>query len=177
MATECCCCCFRRLLNKVTCDMSTRCFGQVVQTSTESPQNKTPGDSSTPEPSTSHSCESSGAPKKSANNAKNRSPKAMAHQTELSCKPCLSHVRQEPQITQEFQRLLLSERVDQKEDSTHKHHVRHSATRRSQPHYMSPSTNSAPGRKPHSPEPLLPRSSKKKLVAPNVASREVCTFR
>ena len=153
------------------------------------PGSQTPGVPATPEPSTTHNCESSRAPKKSANNGKNR----MAHQAELSCRPCLSHVRQEPQITQEFQRLLrlpLSERVDQTEDGTHKHHVRHSATRRSQSHpvsqarmayqrkvrtrqhhtrlpatrrnqahFMSPSTNSAPGRRPHWSEPLLPQTA------------------
>ena len=85
----------------------------------------TPSDSRTPERSTTHSCESSRAPKNSAIKSKNRSLKAMAHQTEFSCRPCLSHLRQEPQITQEFQRLLplpLSNRVERKRHSQ-AHHV------------------------------------------------------
>ena len=148
----------------------------------------TPSDSRTPERSTTHSCESSRAPKNSAIKSKNRSLKAMAHQTEFSCRPCLSHLRQEPQITQEFQRLLplpLSNRVDQKENGTRKRITWALASALRSPLSNQKEVNlthvaaagGAPERSPHSPEPLLARSSKRKPVAPHVASNEVCTFR
>ena len=115
--------------------ISTRAYGLIVQMCAESTRSKTLGDSGTTEPSTTQSCESSKAPKKICQQHEKSLPESDGTPTELSCRPCHSHVRQEPQITQEFQRLLrlpLSKRVDQKEDNTHKHHVRHPATRRSQ---------------------------------------------
>ena len=118
--------------------MFTRAHGLIVRTCAESPASKTPGDSGTPEHPTSHSCESSRAPQQIC--PREKSLPESDGTPKLSCRPCLSHVRQEPQITQEFQRLLSlppSKRVDQKEDGTHNHHVRHSATRGSQSRPMS----------------------------------------
>ena len=86
-------------------------------------------------------------------------------QTELSCRPCLSHVRHEPQITQDFRRLLrlpLSKRVDQKE-------VR---ARLPGNHKYAKLAPCCPPRTSHQEEDRtrqnhsLPRSSKKKPVAP-----------
>ena len=94
--------------------MSTRAHGLIVHTCAESPASKTPGDSGTLEHPTIHSCESSRAPQQIC--PREKSLPESDGTTKLSCRPCLSHVRQEPQITQEFQRLLSfprSKRVDQ----------------------------------------------------------------
>ena len=116
----------------------------------------------------------------------------MAHQTGLSCRPCLSHVRLEPQITQEFRRLLrlpLSTRVHHKEGGTRQHHVRHSAIRRSPAHLLSLYPHSSQ-KKPSSLHvaPHDQRTRKKTALArttlvskqpatPDVAAHEVCAFR